>query len=74
MVLYLSSGEISIRIKESGKYNVSLTSMSGAVLFDTEMTLNANADNVLTTGNLAGGIYILKLQNNSGTWVKKILR
>lgn len=73
-VLYLSSSQLSIRIKESGTYKVSLTSMSGAILIDTEINLNANEDNILSTVNISNGIYILKLQNNSGTWVKKVLR
>lgn len=73
-ILYLSSGDIAIRIKESGTYNISLTNMSGAVMINTEMTLNANTDNVLPTGNLARGIYILTLQNKTGVTMKKIFR
>jgi PKD repeat protein len=70
----VSDNQIAVRINKGGKYKVSLINVSGRELLNKTIDFEANADKTITVGTMSDGIYILKLQNSTNTFVKKIQR
>jgi len=70
----VSDGQIAIRLSKGGIYTVSLINMTGSIVMNSQINIEANTEKTISIGNLPKGIYILKLQNNLNTLIKKILR
>ena len=73
-VYHVSAEQIAVRLNKGGKYNLSIIDITGSILVNSLIDFEANADKTITIGSIPKGIYILKLQNNANTLIKKILR
>ena len=65
---------IGITITQGGGYNLTITNLSGKILFAREINIEANIENIISVGSIPGGIYILKLQNTANMEVVKFLK
>jgi PKD repeat protein len=72
IVYNLAYDKIAIRVSQSGKYMVSIVDITGHTLISKQMEFEANTDQIVSA-NVPIGVYIVKLQNNANTIVKKIL-
>jgi PKD repeat protein len=74
-VYYVSASQIAVRIREAGKYNVSVVSITGSILYQSnDVDFEANTDKIIDLKNIPSGTYLLKLQNNDGVLVKKLAK
>jgi hypothetical protein len=70
----IDNTNIIIRYGITGEYNIAVVSLSGKVLVNNRVNLEANTDKIITLGSVPKGIYILKLQNKSNNAVTKFLK
>jgi PKD repeat protein len=73
IVYKVSSDQIAIRISQNGKYMVSLMDITGHTLLNKQMEFEKNTDQLMSIGTVPTGVYILKLENNSTSFIKKIM-
>ena len=74
MVRSINENNIVVQINEGGEYSLTITSLSGKTLFNSEIYIEANVENIIPVGPISGGIYILKLQNSKNIEVVKFLK
>jgi PKD repeat protein len=74
-VYYVSAGEVAVRVREAGKYSVSVVSITGSTLYhNSDVNFDANVDKIIDLSGIPSGTYLLKLQNNKGVLVKKLAK
>ncbi len=73
IVYKVSTDQIAIRISQGGKYMVSLMDITGHTLINKQLEFEKNTDQVMSIGTVPTGVYILKLENNTNSFVKKIM-
>jgi hypothetical protein len=73
MIVYnVSAGQIAVRLSKGGKYNVSIIDITGrTLLMNSQTNFEPNIDKTITIGAIPKGMYILKLQNNANTIIRK---
>ncbi len=72
LINYISDNKIDLSLSEKGDYNVSVINTTGNVLLNNKVHFEKYISETVNLGNIPLGIYILKLQNNTNTIVKKI--
>ncbi|HEX2933712.1 MAG TPA: PKD domain-containing protein [Bacteroidales bacterium] len=74
-VYYVSANQIAVRVREAGKYNVSVVSITGSILYQNNaLDFDANTDKIIDLKNIPAGTYLLKMQNSEGLLVKKLAK
>ena len=70
----IDENNIAFRINQSGKYHISIVSLSGRIIKGGNITVESNTDNIISVGSIPKGIYILKAQSNTSTMISKFSR
>jgi hypothetical protein len=74
IVYKVSDDQIAIRLSQGGIYNASIIGITGNMLSNSLIEFEANTPQIITLGQVPSGIYLIKLQNNTQTLVKKIMK
>lgn len=70
-----SNGVFNIAFESNGSesVNIQLQSLKGDVIYSDQMNITNGTTTMVNTGNIANGVYILKVSNESGSSIKRVL-